>query len=158
MQQDSGHFTYTAFRKPQLKEIKIRSYYLLSFYVNDEYIYRWQSPYYHNINSAALRTSTSLSCRENGPKYHKGCFTLPYNSSRWRRAIFKIMHFVLCVYGVYAEYSFTMFTNIRGSDYRVHWGSDACLHKVIPGHWHRGRWRRNRHSGILYLSPVPEHS
>jgi hypothetical protein len=30
--------------------------------------------------------------------------------------------------------------------------------KGIAGHRHRGRCRWHRHSGILYISPIPEHS
>jgi hypothetical protein len=30
--------------------------------------------------------------------------------------------------------------------------------KIIAGHRHRGRCRRHRHSGILCLRPLPEHS
>ncbi len=38
----------------------------------------------------------------------------------------------------------------------VLWRDFICV-KTIAGHRHRGRCRRHRHSGILYLSPVPEH-
>jgi hypothetical protein len=37
--------------------------------------------------------------------------------------------------------------------------ANASLHFVsIAGHRHRGRCHRHWHSGILYLSPVPEYS
>ncbi len=35
---------------------------------------------------------------------------------------------------------------------------DLHTYKIIAGHRHQGRYRRHRHSGILYLSLVPEHS
>jgi hypothetical protein len=77
---------------------------------------------------------------------------------------------VYYVYGLLAAYAWKDHANINAHtvqylcNYFTHFMCFKAhfvivdLSILIAGHRHRGRCRRYRHSGILYLSPVPEHS